>query len=405
MLLGVLYDRVELHRQDKILYARFLVPHLVLSTCRVAGGLRDDLGFLYNHQSCEPAGGHCGHAALAVRDPLAYRESICARHSLPAQACATLGTAANMRNAAIVEESFRGVQVVAVCTGGVEGNAGRAGDPASVVETDNGFERLPQAEPAPAAGTINTMLFISRPLIPGAMVRAVMTATEAKTAVLQELGVGSRYSDGLATGTGTDQIGIAAVREGDRAMTSAGKHAKLGEMIGRAVYAAIKETLARQNGLTAAGQCSAGAHLRRFGCDEDELCRSICAFLDEKEQQLFNANFLAIERDPLTVAAVAALTHLYDKTRWGLLPQGCWQETASVFAAQISAAVSGNYHKLAAYREQFGQNRLHGGNAAFLQLVCQAIALGFAEKWTLPGQGGAEGSQIIPDKKGGDMGT
>ena len=405
MLLATLYDGVELHRQDKILYARFLVPHLVLSTCRVAGGLRDDLDYLYNHQSCEPAGGHCGHASLAMRDPLAYREQICSRHGLPADACATLGTAANMRNAAIAEERFRDLSVAAVCTGGVEGNAGRAGDPASVVETEEGFVRVPLAQPVPEAGTINTMIFISKPLIPGAMARVIMTATEAKTSVLQELGVGSRYSDGLATGTGTDQIGVAAVREGGKALTSAGKHAKLGEMIGRAVYAAIKQTLALQNGLTPNGQCSVEAHLRRFGCDEEELRRGVCAFLDEKEQQLFCANFLAIERDPLTVAAVAALVHLYDKTRWGLLPQSCWLETASTFAAQISAAVSGNYHQITAYREQLGQRRLHGGNAVFLQLVGQAMALGFAEKWSLPGQGETEGSQIIPDKKGGDMST
>lgn len=392
MLLATLYDAVELRRQDKILYARFLVPHRVLSTCRVAGGLRDDMDFLYNHQSCEPAGGHCGHAALAMQDPLAYRDSICSRYSLPSQSCATLGTAANMRNAAIVYESFQDLQVVAVCTGGVEGNAGRVGDPASVVETEQGFERLPSAEAPPAAGTINTMLFISRPLIAGAMVRAVITATEAKTAALQELGVGSRYSDGLATGTGTDQVGVAAVREGGKPLTSAGKHAKLGELIGRAVYTAIRETLARQNGLTAASQCSVEAHLRRFGTDADQLCQSICKSLDEKEQALFSANFLAIERDPLTVAAVAALTHLYDKTRWGVQPQSCWQETASSFAAQISTAISGNDQLFASYRERLGKLRLQGGNAAFVQLICRAIALGFQEKWTASGQEGAPDS-------------
>lgn len=386
MLLATLYDGVELHRQDKILYARFLVPHRVLSTCRVAGGLRDDLGFLYNHQCCEPAGGHCGHAALAMQDPLAYRDCICARHNLPAQSCATLATAANMHHAAIVEASFRDLQVAAVCTGGVEGNAGRVGDPASVVETENGFERLPLAEAPPAAGTINTMLFISKPLIPGAMVRTVMTATEAKTAVLQELGVGSLYSNGLATGTGTDQIGVAAVRDGDRPLTSAGKHAKLGELIGRTVYAAIGETLSRQNGLTASGQCSAEAHLRRFGTDAERLCRDICRFLDEKERELFSANFLAIERDPLTVAAVAALVHLYDKTRWGILPQGCWQETAYTFAAQISAAISGNYRRLAEYRDRLDRHCLHGGDAALVQLVCRAMAVGFQEKWLVPAQ-------------------
>ena len=175
MLLATFHNAVELHREDKMLYARFLVPHTVLSTCRVAGGLREDLDYVYNHQSCEAAGGHCGHAALAMRDPLAYREAVAGRFGLPAESCATLGTAANMRNAAIAQESFRDLNVAAVCTGGVEGNAGRVGDPATVVETETGFERLPKqgdggdvrAEETPPAGTINTMLFISKPLIPG----------------------------------------------------------------------------------------------------------------------------------------------------------------------------------------------------------------------------------------------
>ncbi|NLZ17636.1 MAG: adenosylcobinamide amidohydrolase [Desulfobulbaceae bacterium] len=381
MLLATFYQGVELHREDKILYARFLVPHDVVSTCRVAGGFHHDLDYVYNHQSCEPAGGHCGQASLAIRNPLAYREQICSRHGLPAEGCTTLGTAANMRNAAIVEETFRGLNVVAVCTGGVEGNAGRAGDPASVAETEQGFERLPLAKDPPAAGTINTMLFVSKPLIAGAMVRAIMTATEAKTAALQELAVGSRYSDGLATGTGTDQIAVAAVREGGKALTSAGKHAKLGELIGRAVHGAVKQTLSLQNGLTAASQCSVEAHLRRFGMDAENLRQGVCRYLHEQELQLFSANFLAIERDPLTVAAVAALVHLKDKTAWGTLSQGCWLDTASAFAAQITAAVSGDYEHLALYRRQLAQQAAPEDNAAFLHLICQALALGFQHKW------------------------
>ncbi len=384
MLLGTFYTGVELHRADKILYACFLLPHTVLSTCRVAGGLRDDITCLYNHQSCEPAGGHHCHASLAARDPVGYRELVCSRHGLPAEHCATLGTAANMRNAAITEETFGGLDVIAVCTGGVEGNAGRVGDPAAVVETEQGFERLTQAPAVPEAGTINTMLFISRPLTPGAMVRVIMTATEAKSAVLQELGVGSRYSDGLATGTGTDQIAVAAVRGDSRPLTSAGKHAKLGELIGRAVHTAIRQTLVLQNGLVPAGQCSVEALLRRFGGDAERLCRDICRFLTEEEQALFAANFLAIERDPLTVAAVAALVHLKDKTSWGILPRSCWTETASTFAAQISTAVSGNYQALAAWRADLAVHTLREGNSAFLHLICRAIALGFQQKWPQP---------------------
>nr|WP_321467466.1 adenosylcobinamide amidohydrolase [uncultured Desulfobulbus sp.] len=383
MLIDTLYDAVELHREEKIIYARFLKPHSVLSTCRVAGGLRTDLNALYNHQSCEPAG-HCHRLpASAYRDPQEYRRAICGRHNLDAERCATLGTAANMHNASISRQGFRDLEVVAVCTGGVEGNAGRVGDSASVVETLEGFERLPPAEEIPGPGTINTMLFINKPLIPGALTRCIMTATEAKSAVLQELAVNSRYSDGLATGTGTDQIAVAALESGEKPLTSAGKHAKLGELIGRAVFAAIKGTLARQNHLTPAGQCSIKIHLERFGTNRADLVATICSFLDQDQAQLLRANFMAFEHDPLTVAAVAALVHLYDKTAWGVLPQTCWSEIMAGFSAQVACAVSGDYSRLAHYRMLLAPTVRDTGNRAFVELTCRALALGFSEKWRI----------------------
>ena len=388
MLLATFYDSVELRREDKILYARFLSPHTVLSTCRLAGGLREDLDYVYNHQSCEAAGGHCGQARLAVTDPPAYREAVAGRAGLPAASCATLGTAANMRNAAIAEESFRDLTVAAVCTGGVEGNAGRVGDPASVMETETGFERLPRAEAPPPAGTINTMLFISKPLIPGALVRCVMTATEAKTAALQELAVGSRYSEGPATGTGTDQIAVAARRgdEGEYRLTSAGKHNKLGELIGRAVHRAIRETLALQNGLTPASQRSVAACLKRFGGDAEALREGVCRLLEGREAELFAVNFMALDHDPLTAAAAAALAHLRDKTVWGTLPESCWPDAAAQFAAQIAAAASGNFEALPRLRRLLlphveAARNSHRDAPAFIELVCRALALGFREKW------------------------
>lgn len=66
------------------------------------------------------------------------------------------------------------------------------------------------------------------------IVRAIITATEAKTAALQDLKVPSTYSpEVLATGTGTDFTG---------------GHSKMGELIGRAVYRAVREGLCKQNG-------------------------------------------------------------------------------------------------------------------------------------------------------------
>ncbi|WP_310598614.1 adenosylcobinamide amidohydrolase [Desulfobulbus sp.] len=381
MRIDTFYHGVEIHREEKIIYARFLRPHDVLSTCRVAGGLRTDLHYLYNHQSCEPAG-HCHRLpAIAYRDPAAYRRAVCAQHGLPDGDCATLGTAANMRNACIAVHSFRDLTVAAVCTGGVEGNAGRAGDPASVAETAEGFERLPPATVVPGPGTINTMLFIGKPLIPGALVRCIVTATEAKTAVLQELAVNSRYSDGLATGTGTDQIGVAAMRSDETPLTSAGKHAKLGELIGQAVAEAIRGTLARQNHLTPGGQCSAKIHLERFGATRETMLAGICASLDHEQAELLRHNFYAIERDPLTVAAIAALAHLKDKIAWGVLPSTCWSEIMASFGAQAACAVSGDHGRLDEYRRHLAPDRTATGNRDFIALACRALALGFADKW------------------------
>ncbi len=372
------FHAVCLYRRDKIIHAHLQEPHLVLSTCRVAGGLRRDLEYVLNHQSCEPAGHH---RQLALRDPVAYREMICERAGLPPERCATMGTAANMHNAALVRHGFRDLEVLAVATGGVETNAGRAGDPASVVETAAGFEKVESDSALPGPGTINIMLFFSHPLTEAALVRTVITATEAKTAVLQELAVNSRYSSQPATGTGTDQIIVAAPdRDGFR-LSSAGKHAKLGELIGTSVKAAVRETLGRQNRLTAAGQCSVTIHLERFGCTGKNLLQGISGHLTGEQARLLADNFRDMDRDPVTVAAVAALAHLADKLTWGILPAGCRQEILGAAAAQVACSVGGRWQALAHYREQLGPAADAGDGATFCALCCRALALGFADKW------------------------
>lgn len=381
MLIDTFYEGVEIHRREKIIFARFLHPHSVISTCRAAGGLRTDLTYIYNHQSCEPAGHSHQLAARLWRDADAYRQETCRPYGLPPEACATLGTAANMNHAAFVVERFRHLVVVVVCTGGVEGNAGRAGDPAAVFETTEGFEKLPPAEMVPGPGTINTMIFINQPLIPGALTRVIMTATEAKCAALQELAVNSRYSDGLATGTGTDQIAVAAMETGATPLTSAGKHAKLGELIGRAVAAATQQTLAGQNRLTPAGQCSAKIHLERFGLGRSAMQAAVCQHLNKRQAQLLRDNFTNIERDPVTVAAVAAMVHLKDKFVWGVLPATCWSEVMGTQAAQVACSVGGGYGRLGDYRKALAPPRAAEDKTAFCELVCRALALGYKDKW------------------------
>ena len=382
MLIGVYYNALEIHRENRIIYAKFLRPHQVISTCRAAGGVQTGLTYIYNHQSCEPSGHHKRLSHEIYRNAEAYRMHTSEPYGLQPEACATLGTAANMRHAAFRHDVFNDLEVIAVCTGGVESNAGRAGDPASVYESPEGFETVPPGGEAPGPGTINTMIFINKPLIPGALVRCIMTATEAKTAALQELAVNSRYSNGPATGTGTDQIAVSALIDHDVApFTSAGKHVKLGELIGRCVHDAVTETLARQNSLTPSGQCSAKIHLERFGVDRKGMADQICSHLPEEEADILRKNFKGIEKDPVTVASVASITHLKDKFLWKILPETCHKEIMGTHAALIACAVSGHYRQMSQYRELLSQDAAAADDAGFVSLVCRAMALGFQDKW------------------------
>lgn len=388
MHLATYYNGVSLYRRDKTIFGKFLEPHLVISTCRAAGGVRRDIDYVINHQSCEPKDHKRN---MNFRDVQAYRSNICTAIDLPPEKCVIMGTAANMNHAAFIQRTFRDLEVIAIVTGGVETNAGRAGDSASVLETEEGFEYLDkEKQAATQPGTINTMIFISRPLTEAAITRVIMTATEAKSAALQELGINSRYSDGLATGTGTDQIIVAAPdpakldpaneKEVYR-LTWAGKHSKLGELIGQAVKTAVKETLAKQNSLTPSGQCSVKIHLERFGCTTASMKAGICNHLDEFQATLLMNNFHAINRDPIVVAGAAAMAHLRDKFAWKILPDSCWKEIMATAAAQLACSACGNFEMMARYRAELAITS-EPGNNSFLELCWRALALGFSEKWT-----------------------
>ena len=206
----------------------------------------------------------------------AYRDRVCAELSLPSERTAVMGTAANMNYVAIVREADEDVAVTAAVTAGVEGNATAAGEPATWRETDEGFQKVPAY-----AGTINTMLFINRPLTPAALARAVVVMTEGKTAALQRLAVPSKLHVDLATGTGTDQYCIAVPASGGKVLTSASPHMKLGEIIGRATREATVEALRWQNGLEVSYTRGVFHALGRYGLREANVFDDIAPLLPQ----------------------------------------------------------------------------------------------------------------------------
>ncbi len=377
------YDAVALHRLEKALVARLLVPHRVLSTCRFNGGLRDDIEYVYNHQSCEPSN-HIGTdlCDVAVGDPERYQRRICGKAGIPHENSVSLGTAANMNNAAIARASDGALLVAVVATAGVGSNGGRAGDPASYRQTLNGPQSVKAAREAkPVGGTINIMVFASEEIAPGAMVAAATVIAEAKASVLQELSAPSRYSDGIATGTGTDQIAIASLLGTPLRHTDANKHCKLGELLGVSVRSALQQALNLQSGMTPDARRSCVALLQRFGETQASFIAGVRELLPARSQALFEYNFLSVNHDPLTVAALQALVHLRDQFAWKVLPTSCWPEVAVGYAAQLASAVSGKGLGHAAFREEIAVLGHPTDAQGLLQLARQAVAFGFARKW------------------------
>ena len=283
-------DTIE--RTEKAVIARFAGERRVLSTAALGGGEREDLVAVFNHDCKENgrkdtplrAPTYTGHLAVIARE-LGLD---------PARVCG-LTTAASMCNLALWEETYKDVTVTAAVTAGVDENGGRVGDPASWHE--------------PPGGTINILLFVSADLPAWTMARAIITATEAKTAALQELVVPSLYSSGLATGSGTDGIIVVCDRSSPRTFTFAGKHAKLGELIGRVVQQAVKEALYKETGLCPARQYDVFMRLSRFGVTRGAaIARGASAEGLEK-----------LTREPKLVTCAALYAHLLDERSWGLL--------------------------------------------------------------------------------------
>ena len=140
-----------------------------------------------------------------------------------------------MDNLSIKQAKFRNMEVYALITAGVKSNAVR-------MSKDVGRFYEP--------GTINIILLSNMKLSPRAMIRAIISATEAKTAALMDMDIRSSYVPQFykATGTGTDNIIIVQGMGGE--IDNAGGHSKMGELIAKAVYEGVQEAIYRQNGLT-----------------------------------------------------------------------------------------------------------------------------------------------------------
>ncbi|KAA3663930.1 MAG: hypothetical protein DWQ04_08330 [Chloroflexi bacterium] len=140
-------------------------------------------------------------------------------------------TSAKMSSFRRVTKEAQGVTIDVLVTAGVS-NAKRAGETA---------EYRMMGERVTNAGTINLILITNAKLTPAAMTEAVMVVTEAKTAVLAQLGIISPQTGAIATGTGTDAIAIVS-GHGSTQIRFCGKHTLFGELAAQAVIEAIMQS-------------------------------------------------------------------------------------------------------------------------------------------------------------------
>ncbi|MEJ2157412.1 MAG: adenosylcobinamide amidohydrolase [Desulfobacteraceae bacterium] len=210
----------------KTLLVGFSKPMQVVSTL---SGLRNGVTAVGNHffpPPCWSIGHEKGLEGL--------RTKVCRVLNRQADKTALMFTGVDMDHLSVQRRTFRDMTVYALVTAGAGSNAMRA-----AMDTGAYYE----------PGTINILVMSNMQLTHRAMTRAIISATEAKTAALDDLDIRSSYTPKVngATGTGTDNVIV--VQGADTIIDNSGGHTKMGELISRAVYQGVREALFGQNGL------------------------------------------------------------------------------------------------------------------------------------------------------------
>lgn len=271
-----------------------------ISTSELNGGYKKNFKIAFNHylsqENIDFLENH------SIKDYLIRQSGIL---GIDSKFTTGLLTSAQMENASVVTKQYRNLEVSAITTAGVRVNASRAGDSASYYEENGDFQF--------DVGTINVIILTNVCLGSGTLANGLVTATEAKTVALSNLRIPSQFSNGFATGTGTDGIAIFSNSESDNMLSNAGKHSKLGELIAKCVIESISEAIKRQVWITKESQCSVLARLRRYDLDINEFYDDI----DNKEE--FVKSLQVAARKQENVALTTSVLHLIDEVENNLL--------------------------------------------------------------------------------------
>ena len=276
----------EVYYLKDTIFVKFNVKRNGISTSKLNGGFFNSFKSVFNHHLSQENIDY-----LENHDVEDYLIQLCWGLNIDSNHTTGLITLAEMKNVSIVVKSYENIEVTAITTAGVRTNAAKAGDPCSFYEENGKF------------GTINTIILINVNLGHETLLDAFMTATEAKTVALNDLKIQSQYSNGYATGTGTDGLCIFSNLESDNTLTNAGKHSKLGELIAQAVIESVQKAIKKQVWIGQKSQSNALVRLNRYtldingfyeslDCDKEEFIRLLQKDMVKQENVAISSSVL-----------------------------------------------------------------------------------------------------------------
>ena len=289
----------EIYYLDDTILVKFNHNRNGVSTSQLNGGTCDIYKYVFNQHLSQDRIDY-----LENHDVCEYLINECRSLEIDSNYSTALITLAQMENLSIITKSFKNVEVTAISTAGVRTNASKAGDPSSYWQ-ENGEYHF---------GTINTILLINVCLDKSTLLDAFMTATEAKTVALNNLKIPSQYSNGYATGTGTDGLCIFSNLDSDDKLTNAGKHSKLGELIGQCVIESVTKAIGKQVWITNKSQSNALVRLNRYALDINEFYEKLTC---DKEQFIRKLQIDARKQE--NVAITTSILNLIDEVECNLI--------------------------------------------------------------------------------------
>lgn len=287
----------EVFYLNDTIFVKFNVKRNGISTSKLNGGFSDNFKSVFNHHLSQENIDY-----LTNHDVRDYLIEKCDSLDISSRYSTGLITLALMKNVSIVEKSYKNLEVTAITTAGVRTNAVKAGDPASFYEENGKF------------GTINTIILINANLSYETLLESFMTATEAKTVALDELKIPSQYSNGYATGTGTDGLCIFSNLESGNVITNANKHSKLGELIAVCVIESVKKAIKKQICITSNSQSNALVRLNRYSIDINEFYDNL-----GRDKEKFICDLQKEMKKQDNVAITTSVLNLIDEIECGLI--------------------------------------------------------------------------------------